>query len=700
MKNKKGFTLIELLAVMVILGIIIAIAVPTYRSYMSKSKDKAFKNAENAMKTTASDALAHCITNPTGEAKEYCKSHRPPDNQYEYDVAIGDELVKFNYIDPIADPYHSGKYCDMSKSYVYVSNKTNIDDEDNFDLVYKVCLVCGNRKSEDCRDDILNKEETTYDTFCKVTYDEAGLTIYDNKWTDQDLYLNFSSEGNYKYGINQYKYKVGSKSWKKIRAKDNIASAHLTETIGDVEIKSEAYDGFNQKAEGICRGSDGSRIKIDKTKINSVTLTAKQTDGVALTSGSWSLTDVVLTATMDPRTIPSGYHYTWYRNGSIVNKTTEGTYKVTERGTYKVEVTNGVGKQVVRSEEFVVKIDKNKPTCTLVSSGARNGEWYIGNVTTIFSSTGDLENDGIVGSGIVSQTIDKPTTSEDGASVTITGTVIDGVGRKGTCKSIVKHDAKRPVVTPKSNPVYINIGAGKNITDYFTITTGVSGGTTICKVGATTVTNINQLPRGVNNVTCTTTSGSGISGSGTMTFRHQYTATASCTNGGTLVSGNQCRYTNNASVCGTTCHYGCDSCYNSCKTGSPNECVGGYERGSCKRYATSYSCGNPCGGGTMSGSCNKPGQSVVCYENCTSLGCQGASVKACSCTTIRGACLEYNQVWNSCKSTTNTCQGGYEQCNCSNCKTTTANSCTKTAAPYLTYYCPNGGTLNGTICRY
>ena len=167
--KEKGFTLVELLAVIVILSIILAIVVPTYRSYMASSRNRAFKQAENALKTSASDALAQCITNPTGEVLEYCKSHRPPDNQYQCDVAVGDELVKYNYIDPIADPYHSGKYCDMSKSYVYVSNKTNIDDEDNFDFVYKVCLVCGDRKSEDCRDDILNQEKTEYETFCKVT---------------------------------------------------------------------------------------------------------------------------------------------------------------------------------------------------------------------------------------------------------------------------------------------------------------------------------------------------------------------------------------------------------------------------------------------------------------------------------------------------------------------------------------------------
>ena len=517
-QNKKGFTLIELLAVVVILSIILAIAVPAYRSYMSKSKDKAFKNAENALKTSASDALAHCITNPIGDGKEYCKSHKPPDNQYEYDVSTGEELVKYNYIDPIADPYNPGKYCDMSKSYVYVSNKSDINDEDNFDLVYKVCLVCGNKKSEDCRDDILNKEETTYDTFCKVTYDEAGLTIYDNKWTDLDLYLNFSSEGNYKYGINQYKYKIGSRAWKKIRAKDNIASVHLTETIGDVEIKSESYDGFNQKAEGICNGSNGSRIKIDKTKINGVTLTAKQTDGVALSSGSWSLTDVVLVATMNPRTIPSGYYYTWYRNGSIVNKTEEGTYKVSERGTYKVEVTNGVGKQVVRSKEFVVKIDKNKPTCTLVSSGAKNGEWYIGDVTTVFSSTGDLEDDGIIGSGIVSQKIDKPTTIEDGTSVTITGTVIDGVGRKGTCKSVIKHDSKKPVINPKSNP--LSLGNGNyTFTSNLNISYGPSGGTTVCNPA-------NSRGTGTYTVICKSTSNTnGKSTTVSFTARHSYPAT-------------------------------------------------------------------------------------------------------------------------------------------------------------------------------
>ena len=40
MKNKKGFTLIELLAVIVILGLLIAIAIPSVTRYVTQSRKK------------------------------------------------------------------------------------------------------------------------------------------------------------------------------------------------------------------------------------------------------------------------------------------------------------------------------------------------------------------------------------------------------------------------------------------------------------------------------------------------------------------------------------------------------------------------------------------------------------------------------------------------------------------------------------
>ena len=45
MKNNKGFTLIELLAVIVILGILLALAIPRVSQYINNSKKDSFVDA-------------------------------------------------------------------------------------------------------------------------------------------------------------------------------------------------------------------------------------------------------------------------------------------------------------------------------------------------------------------------------------------------------------------------------------------------------------------------------------------------------------------------------------------------------------------------------------------------------------------------------------------------------------------------------
>ena len=47
--NKKGFTLIELLAVILILGVIAVIAIPTVNSIINTSKLNVFKNTNMAI---------------------------------------------------------------------------------------------------------------------------------------------------------------------------------------------------------------------------------------------------------------------------------------------------------------------------------------------------------------------------------------------------------------------------------------------------------------------------------------------------------------------------------------------------------------------------------------------------------------------------------------------------------------------------
>ena len=511
-KKEQGFTLIELLAVFVILAVILGIAVGSYNYYIRSSRNKAYKLAEDAMQVAASNILTDCMTSAKEDMGNFCNAHQAPATQYEYDVMTGADLVKYNYLDPIVNPDNTEEYCDMETSYVYISNKANSEEENNNDFVYKVCLRCGDRKSEECRDDVLNGEATNWSTTCQITYDEEGARAYDGKWTDEDLYLQFSASGDYKYGINQYRYQIGSSSkWVGIRAKNDAATAHLTATVDDAIIKSEAYDGLNQVVKATCTsaggagGAGGTKVKIDKTEIKGVTVTGALTDKTVVKSNNWAKADdgkVVLTANPNPAKTPSGYYYQWYKDGAKIEGATEKTYTANLRGNYKVEITNGVGKQHKTSEEFVVKIDKNKPECTLIDSGTKStflSDWYVGDVTIRFNTTSDLEDDGIVGSGILKTEIDKPLVTD-------------------TCKITIKKDNKKPTPTPKDNPKTLG-NEDYNFSDNVDPGWGPGEGTVTCDPAQSQKT-------GNYSVTCTVTSATtGESTTTTFDVKHSYPGT-------------------------------------------------------------------------------------------------------------------------------------------------------------------------------
>ena len=516
--NKLGFTLIELLAAIVVLAIILSLAIPAYGTYVRSSRSKAYDVAYNSFKDSASDALTHCMTAPPNELITFCNVHTAPKDQYHYDVITGSDLVKFNYIDPIVDPEDTSKTCDMDHSYVYISNKANSEEENNYEFVYKVCLICGDKKSEDCRDDILSEIESEWQTSCVITYDEAGTVSYDGKWTDQDLYLGLTSTGNYKYGINEYRYQIGEEKWISVRAINDVANVHLTRTVGDKPINIETYDGMNQVRKTTCTSNGGTSVKLDKTVIAGVVIDGKETDGTAVKNNEWSRTDVVLTAVVNPNESASGYIYTWYKDGEVIPGVTGNTYTAKEWGNYKVEVTNGVGKQHVMSEEFVVKIDRKAPTCELVVTGQRAGEWYIVDVTVDFKTMNDLEENGVMGSGIKKQALSHTIVNTDGALITVTGTVTDNVGRQGTCSATVKRDAKTPSATPKKPTLPLGNGS-YDFKNNLNVNFGPSGGTIVCVPPTSKGT-------GTYTVTCTLTSNANKKQS-TVSFmvRHSYAAT-------------------------------------------------------------------------------------------------------------------------------------------------------------------------------
>ncbi|MDE5586844.1 MAG: hypothetical protein K2I72_00555, partial [Bacilli bacterium] len=337
-------------------------------------------------------------------------------------------------------------------------------------------------------------------TSCVITYDEAGTISYDGKWTDQDLYLSLTSKGNYKYGINSYRYKIGKEPWNSIRTENDAATVHLTKAVGNKSINIEAYDGLNQVQKTTCTSSGGTLVKLDKTVISGVIIDAKETDGTAVKNNGWSSTDTILTAVVNPSESASGYIYTWYKDGKVIPGATDSTYTAKEAGTYKVEITNGVGKQHVTSEEFVIKIDRKAPTCELVVTGQKSGEWYIGDVTVDFKTVNDLEEDGALGSGIKKQELSHKIINTDSTLTTVTGTVTDNVGRKGTCSVAIKRDAKVPSAKPKQPTLPLGNG-DYDFKDNIDVDFGPSGGTIVCNPPK-------SLKTGTYTVTCTLTSNS------------------------------------------------------------------------------------------------------------------------------------------------------------------------------------------------
>ena len=57
MKNKKAFTLIELLTVVIILGILLAIALPAIHSYLTRGTKEYYHSLEETVKESGKDYL-------------------------------------------------------------------------------------------------------------------------------------------------------------------------------------------------------------------------------------------------------------------------------------------------------------------------------------------------------------------------------------------------------------------------------------------------------------------------------------------------------------------------------------------------------------------------------------------------------------------------------------------------------------------
>ena len=125
---KKGFTLVELLAVIVILAIILAIAVPTISSLIENSRVEAYKNQKGLLKKSATTYLA-------SNANLY------PSSAGESIFIRLSDLINNNYMSAVLDPKDKST-CNSLTSGVTV---TNVGLQN---YSYEPILQCANYKTD------------------------------------------------------------------------------------------------------------------------------------------------------------------------------------------------------------------------------------------------------------------------------------------------------------------------------------------------------------------------------------------------------------------------------------------------------------------------------------------------------------------------------------------------------------------------
>ena len=131
--NTKGFSLIEILAVIVIIGVIATIAVPSVQEYIGGGKLATFIAYENSMEDAATNAVLDCIANNSSRCNI-------PEKGETTKIYLN-TLIEDGFIDGMKTS--SGGSCDANKSFVRVENRGNLN------YKFKVCLYCDGYTTED-----------------------------------------------------------------------------------------------------------------------------------------------------------------------------------------------------------------------------------------------------------------------------------------------------------------------------------------------------------------------------------------------------------------------------------------------------------------------------------------------------------------------------------------------------------------------
>ena len=359
LKKMRGALTSSLVIVIIILIVVLVGLAILTGSRLASDRNEKFSNYEEQFLERVVLLVDNCLYGE-GEKNALCSQYVLPRNTERYEFFYLRDLVDGGILESFPSPYDKDEKCDL-ESYVYVNSRSDTtDSSSDYDLDYHVCLMCGDKKSKECLDNY--QEEEKYSLSCQVAYDEAGTQPYNGEWTDQDLYLILKADGDVSSKISQYRYHIGDHLVYSdaTMISDLEGLVKLSGNISGEYITVDDYDEKDNKATAKCGNYP---IRIDKSQLKNVIITGvlSNSDRDLVANGDYSPMEVTLEANTDPLESVSGFKYTWYRDGEVIQETTLPTITVDQDGSYTVQVTNGLGKQKVASEAFVVHIDKKKP---------------------------------------------------------------------------------------------------------------------------------------------------------------------------------------------------------------------------------------------------------------------------------------------------------------------------------------------------